>query len=80
VAPFCGYPEPIRKVIYTTKAVESLNAQLLKVTKKRGALPTDDSVLKVLYLAIAGARSTGKTCPSCAFQAWPLRPLSYLQL
>lgn len=52
VVPFFGYPEPIRKVIYTTNAVESLNAQLRKVTKKRGAFPTDDSVRKVLYLAI----------------------------
>jgi putative transposase len=42
-------------VIYTTNAVESLNAQLRKVTKKRGAFPTDDSVRKVLYLAIERA-------------------------
>ena len=55
VIPFFGYPEPIRKVIYTTNAVESLNAQLRKVTKKRGAFPTDDSVRKVLYLAIQRA-------------------------
>jgi len=55
VVPFYGYPEPIRKVIYTTNAVESLNAQLRKVTKKRGAFPTDDSVRKVLYLAITRA-------------------------
>lgn len=53
--PFYGYPEPIRKVIYTTNAVESLNAQLRQVTKKRGAFPTDDSVRKVLYLAITRA-------------------------
>ncbi len=52
VIPFFGYPEPIRKVIYTTNAVESLNAQLRKVTKKRGAFPTDDSVRKILYPAI----------------------------
>ena len=55
VIPFFGYPEPIRKVIYTTNAVESLNAQLRKVTKKRGAFPTDDSVRKILYLAIQRA-------------------------
>ncbi len=42
-------------MIYTTNAVESLNAQLRKVTKKRGAFPTDDSVRKVLYLAIERA-------------------------
>lgn len=55
VIPFFGYPEPIRKVIYTTNAIESLNAQLRKVTKKRGAFPTDDSVRKILYLAIKRA-------------------------
>ncbi len=52
VIPFFGYPEAIRKVIYTTNAVESLNASLRKVTRKRGAFPTDDAVRKVLYLAI----------------------------
>ncbi len=55
VTPFFGYPEPIRKVVYTTNAVESLNAQLRKVTKKRGAFPTDNSVRKILYLAIIRA-------------------------
>ncbi len=55
VTPFFGYPEPIRKVIYTTNAIESINASLRKVTKKRGAFPTDDSVKKVLYLAIQRA-------------------------
>ena len=55
VVPFFGYPAPIRKAIYTTNAVESLNAQLRKVTKKRNAFPTDDSVRKILYLAIIRA-------------------------
>ena len=67
VIPFFGYPAPIRKVIYTTNAVESLNAQLRKVTKKRGAFPTDDSVRKVLYLAITRA-SKKWTMP---IQDWP---------
>lgn len=55
VIPFFGYPEPIRKVIYTTNAVESLNAQLRKVIRKRAAFPTDDAVRKVLYLALQRA-------------------------
>ena len=67
VIPFFGYPAPIRKVIYTTNAVESLNAQLRKVTKKRGAFPTDNSVRKVLYLAITRA-SKKWTMP---IQDWP---------
>lgn len=67
VIPFYGYPEPIRKVIYTTNAVESLNAQLRKVTRKRGAFPTEDSVRKVLYLAIQRAAKKW-TMP---VQDWP---------
>lgn len=60
LSPLFAYPAPIRKVIYTTNAVESLNAQLRKVTKKKGAFPTADAVRKVLYLALqrASARWT----------------------
>ena len=52
VIPFFSYPDPIRKAIYTTNAVESLNSSLRRVMRKRGAFPTEDSVRKVLYLAI----------------------------
>lgn len=55
LSPFFDYPPEIRKAMYTTNAVESLNAQLRKVTKKRGAFPTVDAVRKVLYLAITRA-------------------------
>jgi putative transposase len=67
VTPFFAYPEPIRKVIYTTNAVESLNAQLRQVTKRRGAFPTEDSVRKVLYLAVTRAAKRW-TMP---VQDWP---------
>lgn len=52
IIPFFGYPPEIRKVIYTTNAIESMNAQLRKVTRNRGSFPTADSVRKVIYLAI----------------------------
>ena len=55
VIPFFSYPPEIRKVIYTTNAIESINASIRKVTSKRGAFPTADSVRKVLYLAITRA-------------------------
>jgi hypothetical protein len=55
LTPFFDYPPELRKAMYTTNAVESINAQLRKVTKKRGAFPTQDSVRKVLYLAILKA-------------------------
>jgi len=50
--PFLGFDAAIRKIIYTTNAIESLNYQLRKVTKARGHFPTGDAVLKILYLAI----------------------------
>jgi putative transposase len=52
IIPFFSYPPEIRKVIYTTNAIESMQAQLRKVTRNRGSFPTADSVRKVLYLAL----------------------------
>ena len=52
VIPFFAYPEDIRKVIYTTNAIESLNNSLRKVTKNRNSFPNDDSVIKLLYMAL----------------------------
>ncbi len=49
---FFDYPSEIRKAIYTTNAIESLNFSLRKVLKKRGAFPTDEAILKVLYLGM----------------------------
>jgi transposase-like protein len=49
------YPEDIRKAIYTTNAIESLNSVIRKATKKRKVFPTDDSALKVVYLATQAA-------------------------
>ncbi len=49
---FFDYPPEIRKVIYTTNAIESLNYSLRKVLKKRGAFPMDEAILKVLYLGM----------------------------
>ena len=52
VTPFFAYPADIRKVIYTTNAIESLNMSLRKVTKARGSFPNDEAVFKLLYLAL----------------------------
>jgi putative transposase len=49
---FFDYPPEIRRVIYTTNAIESLNYSLRRVLKTRGAFPSDDAVTKVLYLAL----------------------------
>ena len=50
-----NYPEDIRKAIYTTNAIESLNSVIRKAIKKRKLFPTDDSAKKVIYLAIREA-------------------------
>ena len=52
VIPFFAHPPEIRKVIYTTNAIESLNMSLRKVSKARGSFPNDDALLKLLYLAL----------------------------
>jgi putative transposase len=52
VIPFFAHPQEIRRVIYTTNAIESLNMSLRKVTKARGSFPNDDAVSKLLYLAL----------------------------
>jgi putative transposase len=50
--PFLAFPAELRKIIYTTNAIESLNYQLRKIIKNRGHFPTDDAVIKLLWLAI----------------------------
>ncbi|WP_042119323.1 IS256 family transposase, partial [Acinetobacter indicus] len=52
---FFAYPAEIRKAIYTTNAIESLNSVIRQAIKKRKVFPTDDSVRKVIYLAIDAA-------------------------
>ncbi len=67
--PFLAFPPEVRRVVYTTNLIESMNARLRKVTRNRGQFPTEQSALKVLYLAVrnldeyrgpsVGTRSSG---------------------
>src|SRR5215210_1928558 len=50
--PFLEFPPAVRKIIYTTNAIESLNYQLRKIIKNRGHFPNDEAVVKLLWLAI----------------------------
>lgn len=59
---FFNYPKDIRKAIYTTNTIESLNFSLRKVTKNKSSFPDDDSIYKIMYLAIKNA-STRWTMP-----------------
>ena len=52
IIPFFEFPEEIRKIIYTTNAVESLHMTLRKVTRNRGSFPTQEAAIKLLYLAL----------------------------
>lgn len=52
IVPFLAYPPEIRRVIYTTNAIESLNYSLRKVSNNRQAFPTPEAALKLLYMAI----------------------------
>lgn len=55
VIPLFAFPPDIRKMIYTTNAVESLNRSLRKIIKTRGSFPNDEAALNLLYLAIQNA-------------------------
>ncbi len=52
ITPFFAYSEDIRRVIYTTNAIESLNSSLRKVTKNRNSFPNDEAAIKLLYMAL----------------------------
>lgn len=52
IIPLFGYPPAVRRVIYTTNAIESLNASLRRVIRQRGSFPSDEAITKLLYLAL----------------------------
>jgi putative transposase len=56
VIPFFAFPPEVRKVIYTTSMIESINYRLRKISKTRGHFPTDEALIKLLYL---GCRDLG---------------------
>jgi putative transposase len=61
IAPFLAFPPEIRKAIYTTNAIESLNRIIRKTLKTRGQLPSDDAASKLIYLGIRNAKKTWGT-------------------
>jgi putative transposase len=60
VIPFFAYPQDVRRVLYTTNAIESLNMQLRKITKNRGHFPSDEAATKLLYLALRNVTAKWK--------------------
>jgi putative transposase len=73
VTPFMAFPPEVRRVIYTTNAIEALNRQLRKAVKTKGHFPTQDAARKLIYLAIQNAvpqwtRTRGWTKALLAFK------------
>jgi transposase-like protein len=60
VIPFFFYPLEVRKIIYTTNAIESLHMQLRKIIKNRGHFPNDDAAVKLLYLVLKRLPGIGR--------------------
>jgi putative transposase len=61
--PFFAYPPEVRKIIYTTNAIESMHMQLRKIVKNRGHFPSDDAATKLLYLALRNIEKDWKMPP-----------------
>jgi len=64
VIPFLAFPAEVRRVIYTTNAIEALNRQLRKAIKTKGSFPTEDAARKLVYLALQNATPQWTKCRS----------------
>jgi transposase-like protein len=60
VIPFFVFPPAVRKIIYTTNAIESLDRAIRETAKTRGSFPTDDAATKLIYLAIRNFGKAGR--------------------
>ncbi|KNY19169.1 hypothetical protein AKJ13_29130 [Methylobacterium sp. ARG-1] len=58
--PFYAFPTEVRRILYTTNAIEALNATLRRTVRARGHFPTDEAALKLLYLVL---NRSEKACP-----------------
>ncbi len=63
VIPFFAFPDDVRRLIYTTNAIEALNAKLRRAVRARGHFPTDEAALKLLYLVLNLAEKEWKMPP-----------------
>jgi putative transposase len=74
VIPFFAFPEEVRKVVYTTNAVEAVNRGLRKIIKNRGSFPSEEAALKLLYLALQNMSAKWET-----IQSWK-EALNYFEI
>ena len=69
VIPFFAFPDTIRKMIYTTNAIEAINSKLRRAVRTRGHFPSDDAASKLLYLVLNHAQADWKRPPREWFMA-----------
>jgi len=69
VIPFFAFSEPIRRIIYTTNAIEALNSKLRRAVRTRGHFPSDEAAMKLLYLVLNHAAQEWKRPPREWFEA-----------
>ena len=66
--PFFAYPEEVRRIIYTTNAIESLHSQVRKSVRGRGHFPSDEAAMKLIWLVLRNV-TAGWTRPPISWQA-----------
>ena len=69
VVPFFAFPESVRRIVYTTNAIEALNSKLRRAVRTRGRFPNDDAAMKLLYLVLNHAAEEWKRPPREWFEA-----------
>jgi putative transposase len=72
IIPFLDYPVELRKIVYTTNTIESINFQLRKITKNRGHFPDKDAAMKLLYLGLRNISSERGGESGTGTQGWKI--------
>ena len=67
--PFLDFPLPVRKLIYTTNGIESLNSRFRQAVRRRGHFPTEQSAMKILYLTVR-ERRPNRSNPTGKINGW----------
>jgi putative transposase len=63
IVPFFAFPESVRRIIYTTNAIEALNAKVRRAVRTKGHFPTDDAAMKLIYLVLNHVAADWKRAP-----------------
>ena len=69
VIPFLDYPDPVRRLIYTTNAIEALNSKIRRAVRTRGHFPNDEAAAKLIYLALNASSTEWKRSVRCWHEA-----------